>query len=67
VLANVDLVIDSLCRQFRHLSDYPNAPNLLAAILRETNVSTDLLPLLEEPVRFWGVDVSFLHLLMCYC
>ncbi|CAM6129670.1 unnamed protein product [Calypogeia fissa] len=51
VVANVDLVIDSLCRQFRHLTMYPNAPNLLAAILHHTNVSADLLPLLEEPLR----------------
>lgn len=51
VIRNSDYVIDSLCRQLRHLPHYPYAPSLLAAILRHTGAAPHLLPLLEEPVR----------------
>lgn len=56
VIQNADYVVDSLCRQLRHLELYPQAPSLLAAILRHTGAAPHLLPLLEEPVRhpIWG-------------
>lgn len=51
VVQNADYVVDSLCRQLRHLELHPHAPSLLAAILRHTGAAPHLLPLLEEPVR----------------
>jgi hypothetical protein len=48
---NADYVVDSLCRQLRHLELHPQAPSFLAAILRHTGAAPDLLPLLEEPMR----------------
>lgn len=56
VIQNADYVVDSLCRQLRHLELHPHAPSLLAAILRHTGAAPHLLPLLEEPVRLpiWG-------------
>lgn len=50
VIQNADYVVDSLCRQLRHLELHPHAPSLLAAILRHTGAAPHLLPLLEEPV-----------------
>jgi len=51
VVQNADYVVDSLCRQLRHLELHPLAPSLLTAILRHTGAAPHLLPLLEEPVR----------------
>ncbi|XP_024523552.1 TELO2-interacting protein 1 homolog isoform X1 [Selaginella moellendorffii] len=51
VVANLDHVVDSLCRQLRHISMYPHAPEFLTAILQQTGAAADLLPLLEEPMR----------------
>ncbi|KAL2608666.1 hypothetical protein R1flu_027239 [Riccia fluitans] len=51
VVANLDNVVDFLCRQFRHLNMHPQSLNLLAAILRHTNTAPDLLPLLGEPLH----------------
>jgi hypothetical protein len=49
---NADYVVDSLCRQLRHLELHPQAPSFLAAILRHTGAAPDLLPLLKEPVSY---------------
>lgn len=51
VIQNADYVVDSLCRQLRHLELHPHAPSLLAAILRHTGAAPHLLPLLEEPMQ----------------
>lgn len=51
VVQNADYVVDSLCRQLRHLELHPHAPTLLAAVLKHSGAAPHLLPLLEEPVR----------------
>lgn len=51
VLANSDYVIDSICRQLRHLDLNPHVPNVLAAMLSYIGLAHKILPLLEEPVR----------------
>ncbi|OAE27011.1 hypothetical protein AXG93_1774s1210 [Marchantia polymorpha subsp. ruderalis] len=58
VVANVDYVVDSLCRQFRHLKMHPRSLNMLAAILRHTNTAPDLLPLLGEPLQCLVVELD---------
>lgn len=50
VLANADYVIDSVCRQLRHLDLNPHVPNVLAAMLSYVGIANKILPLLEEPV-----------------
>lgn len=50
VLENADYVIDSICRQLRHLDLNPHVPNVLAAILSYIGIAHEILPLLEEPV-----------------
>lgn len=50
VLENADYVIDSICRQLRHLDINPHVPNVLAAILSCIGIAPEILPLLEEPV-----------------
>ncbi|TYK21921.1 ARM repeat superfamily protein isoform 2 [Cucumis melo var. makuwa] len=49
VLENADYVIDSICRQLRHLDLNPHVPNVLAAILSYIGIAHEILPLLEEP------------------
>ncbi|GKB19979.1 hypothetical protein Tco_0853902, partial [Tanacetum coccineum] len=51
VLANSDYVIDSICRQLRHLDLNPHVPSVLAAILSYIGVAHRILPLMEEPMR----------------
>lgn len=53
VLANSDYVIDSICRQLRHLDLNPHVPSVLAAMLSYIGVAHKILPLLEEPVWFY--------------
>jgi len=70
VLANSDYVIDSICRQLRHLDLNPHVPNVLAAMLSYIGVAHKILPLLEEPVcSFLGAyEVLFLeNLLLSLC
>lgn len=43
-------MIDSICRQLRHLDLNPHVPNVLAAMLSYLGVTAKILPLLEEPV-----------------
>ena len=50
LVANVDYVVDILCRGLRHLGVNPTAPLLFVAVLRRTGVAPHLLPLLKEPV-----------------
>ncbi|CAN0905959.1 TELO2-interacting protein 1 homolog [Linum grandiflorum] len=48
VLANADYVVDSICRQLRHLDLNPQVPNVLASMLSYIGVTHKVLPLLEE-------------------
>lgn len=50
VLHNSDYVIDSVCRQLRHLDCNPHVPNVLSAMLSYVGIADKILPLLEEPV-----------------
>ena len=56
VLANSDYIVDSICRQLRHLDLNPHVPNVLAAMLSYIGVAHKILPLLEEPV--WLLDCA---------
>ncbi|XP_010537793.1 PREDICTED: TELO2-interacting protein 1 homolog [Tarenaya hassleriana] len=58
VLANADYVIDSICRQLRHLDLNPNVPNVLAAMLSYVGVACEILPLLEEPMRLVSQELE---------
>ncbi|KAK6133152.1 hypothetical protein DH2020_033090 [Rehmannia glutinosa] len=49
VISNSDYVIDSVCRQLRHLDLNPHVPNVLSAMLSYVGVADKILPLLEEP------------------
>ncbi|GLT63581.1 hypothetical protein SLA2020_361460, partial [Shorea laevis] len=60
VLANADYVIDSICRQLRHLDLNPHAPNVLAAMLSYIGVGHKILPLLEEPMRSVSQELEIL-------
>lgn len=50
MLENSDYVIDSVCRQLRHLDLNPHVPNVLSAMLSYVGIADKILPLLEEPV-----------------
>ena len=50
VVANADYIVDSLCRQLRHLDMNPHVPDVLASMLCYIGASRDILPFLEEPV-----------------
>lgn len=60
VLANSDYVIDSLCRQLRHLDLNPHVPNVLAAMLSYIGIADKILPLLEEPIRAVSLELEIL-------
>ncbi|XP_024019137.1 uncharacterized protein LOC21399286 isoform X2 [Morus notabilis] len=60
VLANADYVIDSICRQLRHLDLNPHVPNVLAAMLSYIGVANKILPLLEEPMRSVSLELEIL-------
>ncbi|MCL7038490.1 hypothetical protein MKW94_001613 [Papaver nudicaule] len=58
VVANADYIIDSLCRQLRHLDLNPHVPNVLAAMLSYVGVAHEILPLLEEPLRAVSLELE---------
>ncbi|CAJ1933002.1 unnamed protein product [Sphenostylis stenocarpa] len=60
VLENADYVIDSICRQLRHLDINHHVPNVLASILSYTGVAHKILPLLEEPMRSVSMELEIL-------
>lgn len=60
VLGNADYVIDSICRQLRHLDLNPHVPNVLAAMLSYIGVARKILPLLEEPIRSVSLELEIL-------
>ncbi|KAM0934113.1 hypothetical protein DsansV1_C32g0220571 [Dioscorea sansibarensis] len=60
VVANADYIIDSLCRQLRHLDLNPHVPDVLAAMLSYIGAAHDILPLLEEPMRGVSLELEVL-------
>ncbi|KAG9439501.1 hypothetical protein H6P81_019666 [Aristolochia fimbriata] len=60
VLANADYIIDSLCRQLRHLDLNPHVADVLTATLSFVGVVHEILPLLEEPMRAVSVELEVL-------
>ncbi|WCJ23816.1 ARM repeat superfamily protein [Euphorbia peplus] len=60
VLANADYVIDSICRQLRHLDLNPHVPRVLASMLSYIGVAREILPLLEEPMRSVSQELEIL-------
>ncbi|XP_058724171.1 uncharacterized protein LOC131595731 isoform X2 [Vicia villosa] len=60
VLENADYVIDSICRQLRHLDVNHHVPNVLASILSYIGVAHKILPLLEEPMRCVSIELEIL-------
>ncbi|KAK8945962.1 hypothetical protein KSP40_PGU008100 [Platanthera guangdongensis] len=58
VIANADYIIDSLCRQLRHLDLNPHVPNVLAAMLSCIGAAKEILPLLEEPMRVVSLELE---------
>ncbi|KAL8473985.1 hypothetical protein ACS0TY_030725 [Phlomoides rotata] len=60
VLENSDYVIDSVCRQLRHLDVNPHVPNVLATMLSYVGVADKIFPLLEEPMRAISTELEIL-------
>nr|CAB3500061.1 unnamed protein product [Digitaria exilis] len=60
VVANADYIIDSLCRQLRHLDLNPHVPDVLASMLSYIGASRDILPFLEEPMRAVSSELEVL-------
>lgn len=60
VLANADYIIDSICRQLRHLDLNPRVPSVLASLLSYIGVAHKILPLLEEPMRSVSQELEIL-------
>uniref|UniRef100_A0A9I9D3H6 ARM repeat superfamily protein n=1 Tax=Cucumis melo TaxID=3656 RepID=A0A9I9D3H6_CUCME len=60
VLENADYVIDSICRQLRHLDLNSHVPNVLAAILSYIGIAHEILPLLEEPMHKVSSELEIL-------
>ncbi|RLN15436.1 uncharacterized protein C2845_PM02G19050 [Panicum miliaceum] len=60
VVANADYIVDSLCRQLRHLDMNPHVPDVLASMLCYIGASRDILPFLEEPMRAVSSELEVL-------
>ncbi|KAK1278661.1 hypothetical protein QJS04_geneDACA017564 [Acorus gramineus] len=60
VLANSDYIIDSLCRQLRHLDLNPHVPDVLGSMLSYIGAAHKILPLLEEPMRIVSSELEVL-------
>ncbi|XP_050216425.1 uncharacterized protein LOC126667488 [Mercurialis annua] len=60
VLANADYIVDSICRQLRHLDLNPHVPNVLASMLSYIGVAHKIMPLLEEPMRSASQELEIL-------
>ncbi|XP_073101575.1 uncharacterized protein [Elaeis guineensis] len=60
VVANADYIVDSLCRQLRHLDLNPHVPDVIAAMLSYIGAAHDILPLLEEPMRAVSSELEVL-------
>ncbi|MQL91921.1 hypothetical protein Taro_024538 [Colocasia esculenta] len=68
VVSNADYIIDSLCRQLRHLDLNPHIPDVLAAMLSYIGAAHEILPLLEEPVLEFMASILdiLLHHHLCH-
>ena len=64
VVSNADYIIDSLCRQLRHLDLNPHIPGVLSAMLSYVGAANEILPLLEEPV-IENSKLSFNFFIIC--
>ncbi|XP_020093536.1 uncharacterized protein LOC109713762 isoform X2 [Ananas comosus] len=60
VVANADYIVDSMCRQLRHLDLNPHVPDVLASMLSYIGAAQDILPLLEEPMRAVSLELEVL-------
>ncbi|KAG8092661.1 hypothetical protein GUJ93_ZPchr0012g21605 [Zizania palustris] len=60
VVANADYIVDSLCRQLRHLDINPHVPDILASMLCYIGASHDILPFLDEPMRAVSSELEVL-------
>lgn len=60
VVTNADYIVDSLCRQLRHLDLNPHVPDVLASMLCYIGASHDILPFLEEPMRAVSSELEVL-------
>ncbi|XP_047979927.1 TELO2-interacting protein 1 homolog isoform X3 [Salvia hispanica] len=60
VVDNSDYVIDSVCRQLRHLDCNPHVPNVLSAVLSYVGIADKILPLLEEPMHTVSMELEIL-------
>ncbi|XP_042012560.1 TELO2-interacting protein 1 homolog isoform X1 [Salvia splendens] len=60
VVDNSDYVIDSVCRQLRHLDCNPHVPNVLSAVLSYVGIADKILPLLEEPMHAVSMELEIL-------
>uniref|UniRef100_A0A7N0TZ88 ARM repeat superfamily protein n=1 Tax=Kalanchoe fedtschenkoi TaxID=63787 RepID=A0A7N0TZ88_KALFE len=60
VTANSDYIIDSICRQLRHLDIHPHVASVLAVILSFVGVARNILPLLDEPLRSISAELEIL-------
>eukprot|EP00257_Ricinus_communis_P015582 XP_015573531.1 uncharacterized protein LOC8280892 isoform X1 [Ricinus communis] len=60
VLENADYIIDSICRQLRHLDLNPHVPGVLASMLSYIGVAHKIMPLLEEPMRSASQELEIL-------
>ncbi|KAL5697581.1 hypothetical protein ACHQM5_028707 [Ranunculus cassubicifolius] len=60
VVSNADYIIDSLCRELRHLDLNPHVPNVISAILSYVGIAKEILPLLEEPMRSVSSELEVL-------
>lgn len=59
--ANIDYIIDGMCMRLRRPATFPSAPELFAALLKETGVARSLLPLLAEPASHAIRGISILQ------
>lgn len=66
MLENSDYVIDSICRQLRHLDVNPHVPNVLATVLSFVGIADKILPLLEEPVLLYFLECLLLESHSCF-
>ncbi|KAJ1693480.1 hypothetical protein LUZ63_010178 [Rhynchospora breviuscula] len=60
VVSNADYIVDSFCRELRHLDVNPHVPDVLSSMLSYIGAAHDILPLLEEPMRAVSVELEVL-------
>ncbi|KAJ3681678.1 hypothetical protein LUZ60_014251 [Juncus effusus] len=60
VVRNGDYIVDSLCRQLRHLDMNRDVPAVLSSMLSFIGTAQHILPLLEEPMRAVSLELEVL-------